>query len=195
MLSDSSTALALPNKVTDWLLGKPLASLANVKRQFDLTLQCLQLCERQIDDMTELWVQYLDIGWFRYTRGVNGSLGLETRRRDAGTLYNPCAHLEPPRSIAYSEEDRTYKSPALHWPLSTRVIDWLRFRSLALLVSPQLTQIEGWTCVDSQDDYMICHSAEGQNLRYSAVVVRGGVVLLETAMLADRTSICRELAY
>ena len=134
MMNEDGTHRPLPNKVTSWIRGKPVASLTIVKHYMGRTPDYVQLREK-LDG--QLWVRYREDGWMCYMRnGDEGGIGMEYR-----FISEPGGPGEPQLSkgqpLKYSERLKMLKSFTMDEPLPNKVVEWLRLKSLALLAVPR----------------------------------------------------------
>ena len=111
MMSDNCSLRPLPNKVTSWIRGKPVASLTTVKPYMGRTPECAQLQERRIDEdndacATQLWVnsrrtstdttKSLNTDTKKHATGMNGLMGaFHFRMR----RFKSCIRSEASKSI------------------------------------------------------------------------------------------------
>eukprot|EP00397_Hematodinium_sp_SG-2012_P000783 GEMP01000784.1.p1 GENE.GEMP01000784.1~~GEMP01000784.1.p1 ORF type:complete len:1495 (+),score=357.62 GEMP01000784.1:590-4486(+) len=141
MLDPEGQERPLPNKVTSWLRGKRCASLTTVKHYMGRTPDYVQLQETPCG---KLWVKYQDDAWYCYTRYPNGGIGNE--QPDGGDAA----------PIKYSERFKTFKSPHKDQPLANKIVEWERYKSLALLAVPRKNDDEDPSSGQHTDTHVEC---------------------------------------
>lgn len=196
MSSRVHTIRQLPNKVSSWLLGKPVAPLVTVKpytmkgkssgsqQESPQTPDYVQLQERcrASGPETELWVNYREHGWHIYSRSDDGNLGME--RADRGSRKDPTG-------LMYSESLKTLKSQSkmLNKPLPNKVTEWIHHcKCLAFIVTPKKSESSVAQHVEEQANTEISDTQEEGPVRWryhehqlecTVETVSGGVLLME----------------
>jgi len=116
---------ALPNKVSRWLSGSPLASLTRIKHFKGPTPEYCWL--QELSEGSQLRVCYKKRGEYMYRRPFDGGMGTEQVVGRGGV-----GNEQP---LVYCEDLKTIRSNLLEEVLPNRVVDWLTFKSLASLVT------------------------------------------------------------
>ena len=109
----------------------------------------------------QLWVRYREDGWMCYMRnGDEGGIGMEYRFiSEPGGPGEVQPQLSKGQPRKYSERLKTLKSFTKDQPLPNKVVEWLRFQSLAFLAVPRKSDR------DEADEF------ESENLRQTSRVI------------------------
>ena len=202
-MMDGETHYPLPNKVTFWIRGGPVASMATVKHFMGRTPEIVQLQERKDG---KLRVKYRGTGapgaqcsgdWYIYERTNDGGLGIEYREGDVPGSEGEGGRTAP----KYSERFKTFKSALKDHPLPNKVVEWLRFKSLALLAVPRRNEgeepdrMDEDARVEQQEDMWIKWCYEGRTFKCFGKRVPGGLIYLEEELGPDPKPAAEALLY
>ena len=155
----SKDLVQVPNKVREWILGKPIVALATVKlytvkmnkdkssgsqTESPPTPKYSHLQEKITG---ELLVTYRDHVVFVYKRSDDGNLGIEQEaeasRKSKGSLVRS--------GLMYSEILKTLKSSILKMPLPNKVTEWIHnHKCLAWIVASHSTDLDVCRLIDQK---------------------------------------------
>lgn len=199
--NDEHKPRPLPNKVTAWIRGRPLASLTTVKHYAGRTPGYLRLKESVLRN--ELRVLYDKdqsterSRWYIYRRDEAGGLGWEEGPFDSATCFNSANSkgAAVQRPLKYSESRKTLTSASIYEnsqegkrvpaPLPNNVVAWLRFKCLAHLASQNHKKVEPGSEEDekfnvvAEEDQRMVWNRGGRRFEYYGELLHGVLVYME----------------
>ena len=170
----------LPNKVSQWLSGKPSINNIRWKRiGSDLMPRYVRLREYKDEhSVLVLSVQYEKEGIAEYRRSTTGGLGTE-RFTAPASRKTRLARTHGSQSLHYSEVHKTLVSPALDQCLPNRVVEGLKGICLAFLVKDiRCTAKSDIRQAEDGVDWEM----EGSKFQYRFEYIEGGCLFVESVL-------------
>ena len=173
MMATDGLPRPLPNKVCDWLGGKPLISLIRCKSQFQRlnSLNFVRLQERL--DST-LHVTYPDCVAVYRRCGQETCWGLGTEQVGVATRSGHAV------GIIFSEDLKSFLSPAKDQRLPNLVVEWLFGSSLAQVSMGDFRQSLHRSEYGSSSEDHFCWKYKGTGYKTEYIYTSGGLLFLES---------------